>query len=295
MGLFDSLANSPQTPEDLASSLELYLPAVRAWCSAAAAYEMLSIGSRRKLSLRPGMRAFLLDKSHPDYLGGQFSYLALRSTEYSGFERLFRYGKTRPMSNSFQAIEEATHWDHYALLRVIKSDKSLSRIMTTGCKFADVGCGTGSLLQKLSREYTNSKFYGIDSSTTAIAIARKALKGAPVVLKRMRAEGLAIREEFDVIYLGESLYAAADKGKVIRNCFKSLKPGGRILVMEGLLPKHPVKKADLLIMGMQLDFALQGHEFITTVEMQNLLKDAGFTQLRFCALGGSTFLVTARK
>jgi ubiquinone/menaquinone biosynthesis C-methylase UbiE len=48
-------------------------------------------------------------------------------------------------------------------------------------------------------------------------------------------------------------------------------------------------------MGMQLDFALQGQRFLTSKEIQSILKKSGFRNVQLKALGGAVYLITARK
>jgi SAM-dependent methyltransferase len=295
MGLLDALAREPATPEILARSCGQHLPAVKAWCSAAAAYKIIVRKAGGKFWLPPKMKSYLLDKSHPDYLAGQFSYLALRSLEYHGLESLFKSGKTRPISNSLEAIEEATHWDHYAFLRTLKKDKRLHSMISRGCDFADVGCGTGSLLVKLLAHYPRSQYFGLDPSAKAVSRAKKELAGKHATITKMSAEDMAFSEKYDIIYLGESLYAARDRKRVIENCFRALRTGGHITIVEGLLPGSRVKREDLVIMGMQLDFALQGHSFMTKAETQSLLESSGFKRVRYIPLGGSVYIIRAEK
>ena len=114
-------------------------------------------------------------------------------------------------------------------------------------------------------------------------------------LKKIRAESLDMTEEFDVLYLGESLYASKKREVVLAKCFDALKKGGAILLVEGLLPESKRSNEDLIILGMQLDFALQGHSFMTKSELEKLLADAGFRKTTFSPLGGSVCLASARK
>ena len=51
----------------------------------------------------------------------------------------------------------------------------------------------------------------------------------------------------------------------------------------------------MIIMGMQIDFALQGHRFMKKRELATLLKGAGMKELEFKQLGGSVYLAIARK
>jgi 2-polyprenyl-3-methyl-5-hydroxy-6-metoxy-1,4-benzoquinol methylase len=294
MGLLQSLSVRPMSSEMLASECALHPPAVSAWCSAASAYGLIRKRGE-KYSLDGRMSAMLNDETHPDYLGGQYSYLALRSLEYGGFDQLFKSGRALPMSRSFEAIEDATHWDHYAVIRAIRRDARLHRLFNSGCKLLDIGCGTGSFLLKLLKEYPKSEYSGIDPSSKAVAKARTSLEGLPVKIRKIRAESLDMTEEFDVLYLGESLYASKKREVVLAKCFDALKKGGAILLVEGLLPNSKISNEDLIILGMQLDFALQGHSFMTKSELGKLLADAGFRKTTFSPLGGSVYLASARK
>ncbi|HEU4606449.1 MAG TPA: class I SAM-dependent methyltransferase [Nitrososphaera sp.] len=290
-GLLERLARGPVPTSRLISASKMHPPAVRAWCSAAVSYGL--VGERKgRIYLKPGMEAILLDRKNPDYLGGQLSYLALRSLEYGAFEGLFRSGRTREMSSTFGAIEQATDWDHYAFLAAVRRDKKLHSLLSGGCRLLDVGCGTGGLLAKVHREYPRSSFVGIDPSEKAVARARRIAKSIKVI--KQAGESMAFEDEFDIVYLGESLYAARNKQKVVANCRRALKSGGTIAIVEGLLPESNMDSdGNRLVMGMQLDFALQGYTFMTRKEVARLMSE--FSTVRFKDLGGSVYLVTATK
>lgn len=292
-GLLESLAGGPMSTNELVSAARMHPRAVQAWCSAAISYGLVS-EKKDRLYLKPGMKAILLDRKNPDYLGGQFSYLALRSLEYGAFEDLFKSGKTREMSSTLGAIEQATNWDHYAFLAAIRRDKKWHQLLSRGCRLLDVGCGTGSLLAKMHNEYPKSSFVGIDPSIKAVARARKLANRKPISIMKQAGESMTFENEFDIVYLGESLYAARYKQKVVSNCRRALKKGGTIAIVEGLLPESKLQSDDnRLIMGMQLDFALQGYRFMTRIEVAKLLEK--FSRVRFEDLGGSVYLVTAIK
>jgi SAM-dependent methyltransferase len=146
----------------------------------------------------------------------------------------------------------------------------------------------------MHEEYPKSSFVGIDPSVKAVARARKIARGKPIKITKQEGESITFENEFDIVYLGESLYAARDKQKVVSNCRRALKNGGTIAIVEGLLPESALQSNDnRLIMGMQLDFALQGHKFMTNREVAQLLDK--FSKVSFKDLGGSISLVTARK
>jgi len=293
-GLLARLADSPATVDNLAAATCLYRPAVQAWCSAAIAYKFVSKKSG-KLHLAKNMKAMLLDTKNPDYLGGQFSYLALRSLEYGAFDDLFRHGLTRDMTSTFEAIQQATDWDHNAFLTAIKNNK-IHLLLSKGCRLLDVGCGTGSFLAKLHDKYPKSVFVGIDPSNEAVRAARQMAEHKPVKILKQKGEVMKFSDEFDAIYLGESLYAAQDRQRIVYNCHRALKKDGVLAIVEGLLPESNLQgNENRLIMGMQLDFALQGHNFMTAKEIRRLLRASGFKAIQFTDLGGALYLVTARK
>ena len=297
MGLFEHLSSSPLTLEELIVRTGMYAPAIEAWCSAALAYGFL-VRKKGRLQLKKGIQRLVIDKMNPRYLGGQFSYLALRSREYARFEQLFKCGKTLREPSLFStvnAIEQATDWEHYAFLSAVRRSTRLSRLFSKGCRLLDVGCGTGGLLADVNREYPGSSLVGIDPSEKAVAIARKVCNGKPIRIMNQKGELMKFRNEFDIVYLGESLYATVDKPKVISNCWRALKKDGIIAIMEGLLPESRFRNdTSRLIMGMQLDFALGGHKFMTKREVLMLLKNI-FSSIRFEHLGGHVYMVTAMK
>lgn len=238
----------------------------------------------------------LLEKKSPDYLGGQFSYLALRSLEYGAFEQLFKSGTTLEMTSTLSAIEQGTDWDHHAFLAAIRRHRKLCQLLSKGCRLLDVGCGTGSLLAKMHKQYPDSSLVGIDTSEKAVSVARKIANGKPITIMKQAGESMKFANEFEIVYLGESLYAARDKMKVVSNSWRALKKDCTIAIVEGVLLAKTNFEADAsrLIMGMQLDFALQGHKFMTKKEIA-LLLNSRFSRIRFEDLGGYVYLVTATK
>ena len=142
--------------------------------------------------------------------------------------------------------------------------------------------------------YKKSSFVGIDPSGKAVARARSIAKNKSIKIIRQAGESIAFENEFDIVYLGESLYAARDKERVISNCLRALKNGGTLAIVEGLLPESNLRTDDdRLIMGMELDFALQGYRFMTKKQVAKLLEK--FSRVRFEDLGGSAYLVTATR
>jgi ubiquinone/menaquinone biosynthesis C-methylase UbiE len=111
----------------------------------------------------------------------------------------------------------------------------------------------------------------------------------------MSAESMKFAEEFEIVFLCESLYTMKDKERVVSNCWRALKDHGTIVIVEGLLPESKQDyTTSQLIMGMQLDFSLQGHRFMNKTKIRSLLKGQ-FSRIHFQDLVGKVYLVTAAK
>ena|ERR671925_997148 len=151
-------------------------------------------------------------------------------------------------------------------------------------------------LPKCISNIRDSSLVGIDTSEKAVSVARKIANGKPITIMKQAGESMKFANEFEIVYLGESLYAARDKMKVVSNSWRALKKDCTIAIVEGVLLAKTNFEADAsrLIMGMQLDFALQGHKFMTKKEIA-LLLNSRFSRIRFEDLGGYVYLVTATK
>ncbi|HXV47018.1 MAG TPA: class I SAM-dependent methyltransferase [Nitrososphaera sp.] len=308
-GLFRSIALSsrPITPVALAEKMNLFAPAVRAWCHSAVCIGYLS-EKKGKVFVPPGVKELVLNEESPYYIAGQFMYSGLRSLEYGAFDDLFSYGKAKSPSslNTMKAFEEVTSWDHYAFLNAIKTrNRKLHRILMKGCAVLDVGCGAGKFMQRMITAYPRCEFTGIDPYADRIDTEKQKARDSQsnfdhkdLEILKASGENMDFQEQFDLVYFGESLYLINNKQKAIRNSYNALKGGGTIAILEGLLPvgiKCGDSEESKMIITMQLDFVLQGHEFMSKKEVISLLKQAGFMNVKLDHLGVSFYLVTATK
>jgi ubiquinone/menaquinone biosynthesis C-methylase UbiE len=297
-GLFEALASydGPISPSALAEKTKLFHSAVKAWCSAAVCLGYLD-EEDGKLVLPVTTKELVLDEKSSNYVAGQLTYSALRSLEYGSFDELFALGKSRPPSseNTIKAFEAVTSWDHHAFFNTVKTrNKRLHEQLLRGCKILDVGCGAGRFMQRLSAAYPLSETTGIDLYADEIT----KVVDSRMKIVRSSGETMKFQDEFDLVYLGESLYLMEDKQQAIRNCYRALRKGGTIAILEGLLSEKDgcvTSKECKMVMTMQLDFVLQGHEFMTKSQITNLLRLGGFKKIRFHNLGAAFHLATARK
>ncbi|MFF6782201.1 methyltransferase domain-containing protein [Streptomyces sp. NPDC012510] len=97
----------------------------------------------------------------------------------------------------------------------------------------DLGCGTGSL--SLLAAEQGHRVTGIDASPAMVALARGKAAGRPAVFLVGDASAPPVGEErFDVVLVRHVLWALPDPGRVLRRWCGLLRPGGRLVLVEGV-------------------------------------------------------------
>lgn len=303
--LFERLAASkrPLSALQLARAARLGQRPVALWCEAAAALELLT-ASKGRYRLAPGVGDLLLDETHPSYLGGHLSYLALRSLDFDGFDELFKDGRpsARRQRHLLQAFTEATKWDHTAFEDVLlRKHAALRALLKRGADVLDVGAGAGAWELVAASSFPRSRFVGIEPDRAALQEARsragQAGLSGRIHFVPASGETMTFRERFDVVFLGEVLCTARDPEEIIRRAFRALRPGGFIAIAEGLIDeaKPPHAAGNALVLPLRLEFALQPADFFTIGRMRAALRSAGFTAPRFVSAGGGFYFVVAKK
>ncbi len=108
---------------------------------------------------------------------------------------------------------------------------------------ADLGCGTGTVLELLRRKYRTSSFVGIDLSPEMVERCRKRFPGVEI-----RHHDITVRlfdeASMDTLVLCSIMhevfsYKGYDYSAVrqtLRHCAEALKPGGRLILRDGIKP-----------------------------------------------------------
>ncbi|NTW52990.1 MAG: methyltransferase domain-containing protein [Chlorobiaceae bacterium] len=91
----------------------------------------------------------------------------------------------------------------------------------------DMGCGTGNLTAELAGK-TTGRVTGIDPSGEMVRVASEAFSDQRTSFMQMEAEGIAFREEFDIVYCNSAFQWFRNPARFLDNAKKALRPGGRI-------------------------------------------------------------------
>ncbi len=103
--------------------------------------------------------------------------------------------------------------------------------LLTDKRIVDLGCGNGRLARRLAA--SGNLVTGVDSSEEQIRLARKESHGdnPSYLLRSMETTGLP-DASFDAALLSQSLHHAADPAGAIREAYRLLAPGGRLLILD---------------------------------------------------------------
>ncbi|NEB02166.1 class I SAM-dependent methyltransferase [Streptomyces sp. SID13726] len=102
-----------------------------------------------------------------------------------------------------------------------------------GADVLDLGCGTGSL--SLLAAEQGHRVTGVDLSPAMVELARAKLAGRDAVFLVGDAAVPPVGEQrFDVVLGRHVLWALRDPGRVLRRWWGLLRPGGRMVLVEGV-------------------------------------------------------------
>ena len=99
--------------------------------------------------------------------------------------------------------------------------------LSGGESILDLGCGDGVLTARLSELTPDGEVIGMDASQGMIHAAKK-LEGANLAFVCLDINQMDYESRFDLIFSNAALHWVKNHKKLLGNCFKALKAGGRI-------------------------------------------------------------------
>jgi ubiquinone/menaquinone biosynthesis C-methylase UbiE len=116
---------------------------------------------------------------------------------------------------------EATTRETLARLHLRPSDRLL-----------DVGCGTGILLHRLSRQHPAAQLAGVDPVPEMLAVARRRVP-PEILLREGWAERLPFDDgQFDVVLSSNVFHYVRQPATALREMSRVLSPGGRLVITD---------------------------------------------------------------
>lgn len=149
----------------------------------------------------------------------------------------------------------------------------------------DLGSGGGlEVLLAAKRVGAAGFVYGLDMTDAMLEVARRNAEKAGannVAFLKGDIEAIPLPDQsVDVIISNCVINLAPDKGQVLHDAFRVLKPGGRLavsdIVFDGDLDDLPVSEAEVRV---ALSWASCFSGALTTTSYRNALEQAGFTEI----------------
>jgi len=138
---------------------------------------------------------------------------------------------------------ETDHYYNGALLVDIDSEEStfiqqdvdnIISLSGMGRYVLECGCGGGYFFKRLIQQRPSTRYYGIDASEEQIRCAKEANPEHQARFKVATWDNLPFKDNyFDTIIFLETIGYAEDADRMIAECYRVLKPGGK------LFSKHP--------------------------------------------------------
>ncbi|MEV7892295.1 class I SAM-dependent methyltransferase [Streptomyces sp. NPDC002817] len=118
-------------------------------------------------------------------------------------------------------------------VRAAWADRLRSWLPGRACDILDLGCGTGSL--SLLAAEQGHRVTGVDGSPAMVDLARAKLAGRDAAFLVGDAATPPVGEQrFDVVLVRHVLWALPDPGRALRHWRELLRPGGRLVLIEGV-------------------------------------------------------------
>ncbi len=178
-GLFDVMAGGrPATSDEIAAAAGLDERYVREWLGAMACGRVVGYDPAEGTYRLPAeYAAFLARAAGPDNLALQAQYVGLLGTVEKRVVDSFRHGGGVPYSafaefQPLMAEESAQVADALLLDTRLPLVPGLTARLAAGIDVADVGCGSGHLLNLMAVAYPASRFTGYDIADDALASGR---------------------------------------------------------------------------------------------------------------------------
>jgi SAM-dependent methyltransferase len=270
LGLFESIRAAGVAgiaPDALATATGCRPEPVRTWVRAAHAADLVVLDGDRA-QLEDDVVSVLLDDTHPEYLGGQFVVAVVSSLDYAGLAGFFRTGRTideRP-PRFHRAIESVTVQDIAVFFQEGLAElPELVATLSRGARVLDVACGGGKWLIAIARRFAATELVGVEYEPDSVARAMRHVSEAGLG-QRIRIEPRTIpdmpfREQFELVYLQDALHELPDPVGALRSAWTTVRPGGRLVVLDWCLPSTVEESRSLhgvMLWGIQIDELYQG-------------------------------------
>ncbi|MFC0683336.1 class I SAM-dependent methyltransferase [Novosphingobium clariflavum] len=250
LGLFEALAGSPATAQELAERAGgLHPRYVREWALAQAAGGYVDYDpASERFSLSSEQAMVFVAKDSPVYLAGAFELVAAMIEAEPRVEQCFRDGRGVRWGDHAGCLFCATGaffrpgYVNNIVQNWIPALDGVEARLQAGAKVADVGCGVGFSTLLMAEAWPQSRFVGFDFHEPSIAEARRHARSHGME-DRVRFEVAPAKEiaesGFDLVTMYDCLHDMGDPRGCAQHVRGMLAPGGHWMVVEPIAGDSP--------------------------------------------------------
>lgn len=248
-GLFESAAEGG-TSEDIAQRAGLNERYVREWLGSMTTSGIVTYDAPSKTYSLPAEHALLLRKDSPRTLAPMSTLLDTLVRHLPRLAECFRDGGGVPESAFWPDFSIALDdiyrpiYDAQLVDGMLGLDPRIIDSLDRGIRVADVGCGTGYVVNLLAKRFPRSEFIGFDSSAESVATAIeecRAFGSRNVHFEVLNVAELPVEPGFDLITAFDVIHDLADPHGTLRRIAAALRPSGVFFLYELKFSSHVEK------------------------------------------------------
>jgi 2-polyprenyl-3-methyl-5-hydroxy-6-metoxy-1,4-benzoquinol methylase len=310
--LFDAMADQPPaTSQEIAEATGLNERYVREWLGAMVTGRVVDYQpAEHTYSLPPEHAAWLTRAAGLNNLAPQAQYIPLLAQVEEPIVECFRKGggvpyDAFPRFHRVLADSGSAYYEAALVPTILPSIPGMVERLEAGVDAADIGCGSGRVVNLMARAFPQSRFVGYDFSEEAILAGRTEMRGLGLMnacfdvrdVTRLEAPG-----RYDVITAFDAIHDQAQPAQVLQGIAEALRPGGLFLMVDIGASSHVHENLDFAwgpflyaiscMHCMTVSLALDGAGLGAMWGEQtarHMLAEAGFTQVEVRQVEGDTF------
>ena len=247
LGLYQSLSTfaHPVTSDELAASLQLHPRWVQEWIHNQAAARLIEVSIDEQgietYSMTPEAIVVLADEFHPAFGMGMFHRLPATFDRLKDLPESFRSGIGFDYDahgpDGAVGIERSFEpWSNAFLIDLVLPTLSgVVEKLKAGISVVDIGCGAGSAVLLMAKQYPNSTFIGIDISEHALARASEKLIQSGlsnVSFLNARTSSSPNSASVDFITTFDCIHDMTQPRQMIEDIYRMLKEDGSWLLVD---------------------------------------------------------------
>ncbi|MBB1245710.1 methyltransferase domain-containing protein [Streptomyces durbertensis] len=240
-GLFETLAQGPGTSGELADRAGLQERYVRECLGSLVTGGIVEYDPDDGRYTLPAEHAACLTGGGSQNMASLSEIVTLLAPHMNDTTRVFREGGGIPYEEfrpDFTSVMDAMSrglYDGQLIDGILPLVDGLTDRLATGCRVADVGCGTGHAVNVMAAAYPASTFVGYDISEEAVESGRS--EAAASGLAHARFEVLDVvrlpaEPGFDVVFAFDSIHDQVDPAGVLAAVSAALRPDGLFVMMD---------------------------------------------------------------